>query len=55
MATTKAVNRLLSGQASIMISDLLGLDLKSPRIGSNAKLYLLRQAFSQTRKKLSLK
>jgi hypothetical protein len=36
-------------------SDLLGLDPKSPRIGSNAKLYLLRQVFSQTRKKLSLK
>ena len=37
------------------LSDLLGLDPKSPRIGSNAKLYLLRQVFSQTRKKLSLK
>jgi len=36
-------------------SDLLGLDPNSPRIGSNAKLYLLRQVFSQTRKKLSLK
>jgi hypothetical protein len=36
-------------------SDLLGLDPKSPRIGSNAKLYLLRQVFSQPRKKLSLK
>ena len=35
--------------------DLLVLDPKSPRIGSNAKLYLLRQVFSQTRKKLSLK
>jgi hypothetical protein len=36
-------------------SDLLGLDPKSPRIGSNVKLYFLRQVFSQTRKKLSLK
>ena len=36
-------------------SDLLGLGPKLPRIGSNAKLYLLRQVFSQTRKKLSLR
>ena len=39
----------------VTTSNLLGLDPKSPRIGSNAKLYLIRQVFSQTRKKLSLK
>ena len=47
--------KTVEGKRSIMVSDLLGLDPKSPRIGSNAKLYLLRQVFSQTRKKLSLK
>ena len=40
---------------SLRGSDLLGLDPKSPRIGSNVKLYFLRQVFSQTRKKLSLR
>jgi len=51
----KLETRIRTDMPALSSSDLLGLDPKSPRIGSNAKLYPLRQVISQTRKKLSLK
>lgn len=55
MDLTKISSSLLSiiknkANTHPLTSDLLGLDPKSPRIGSNAKLYLLRQVFSKLRR-----